>query len=334
MGDVVRIGVLGCGRIGRMHAELLANRVPGASLATVFDVVAGSAADVAARHGVPVAASVGDVMESDVDAVAICTTTDTHAELITLAAAAGKPTFCEKPISLDLATVDAAIAATDEAGTLLQIGFNRRFDAANRAVQQAAASGELGNLWVVKLTSRDNPCPPIAFLERSGGLFLDMTIHDFDMARYITGSEVVEVYATGAVLGDPAIAEIGDIDTAALTLRHESGCLTMIDNSRHAGYGYDQRVEAFGSEGIASSENPMVHTTVRRTRTGSIGPSTFGSFIDRYAGSFVRQWEAFVHAVTTGGPSPASGRDARAPLVIGLAANESLRTGAPVSLVG
>ena len=334
MGDVVRIGVLGCGRIGRMHAELLANRVSGASLATVFDVVAGSAAEVAARHGVPVAASVEDVLNGDVDAVAICTSTDTHAELITLAAAAGKPTFCEKPISIDLATVDAAIAAVDDACSLLQIGFNRRFDAANHAVQQAAASGELGDLWVVKITSRDNPCPPIAFLERSGGLFLDMTIHDFDMARYVTGSEVVEVFATGAALGDPAIAEIGDIDTAALTLRHESGCLTMIDNSRHAGYGYDQRVEAFGSKGIAMSENPVVPMAIRRDGQGFSGPLMFDTFIDRYAGGFVRQWEAFVNAVATGGESPVSGRDARAPIVIGLAANESLRTGSPVAVIG
>ena len=334
MGDVIRVGVLGCGRIGRMHAELLANRVPGASLATVFDVVAGSAAEVAARHGSAAAGSAEEVLESDVDAVAICTTTDTHAELITLAAAAGKPTFCEKPISLDLATVDAAVAAVDAAGTLLQIGFNRRFDAAHHAVQQAAASGELGDLWIVKITSRDSPCPPIAFLERSGGLFLDMTIHDFDMARYVTGSEVVEVYAAGAVLGDPAIAEIGDIDTAALTLRHASGCLTMIDNSRHAGYGYDQRVEAFGSHGIATSENPVVHSTVRRDRGGFRGPVMFDSFIERYDASFVGQWKAFVNAVATGGVSPVSGRDARAPLVIGIAANESLRTGVPVAVGG
>jgi myo-inositol 2-dehydrogenase/D-chiro-inositol 1-dehydrogenase len=317
-----------------MHAELLANRVPGASLAMVFDVVADSACAVAARHGVPIASSVDDVITGDVDAVAICTSTDSHADLIIQAAAAGKPTFCEKPISLDLATVDTAIAAADEAGTLLQIGFNRRFDPAHRSVQRAAASGELGDLWVVKITTRDSPCPPIAFLARSGGMFLDMTIHDFDMARYVTGSEVVEVFATGAVLGDPAIAEIGDVDTAALVLKHASGCITMIDNSRHSVYGLDQRLEAFGSEGVASSENPVVHSAVRRDRNGSSGPAIFASFIERFEASFVLQWEAFVDAVATGGPSPASGRDARAPLVIGLAANESLRTGAPVAVTG
>jgi myo-inositol 2-dehydrogenase/D-chiro-inositol 1-dehydrogenase len=331
MSDTIRVGVLGCGRIGRMHAELLAGRVPGASLATVFDVVPGAAAEVAARHGVPLARSVEEVIEGDVDAVAICTTTDTHAGLIMHAASAGKPTFCEKPISLDLATVDAAIGAVDAAGTLLQIGFNRRFDAANRAVQQAAAGGELGDVWMVRITSRDNPCPPISFLEHSGGLFLDMTIHDFDMARFVAGSEVVEVYAAGAVLGDAAIAEIGDIDTAALTLRHASGCLTMIDNSRHARYGYDQRVEAFGSRGMATSENPVLHSALVRQATGFRGPPMFESFHDRYAASFAGEWTAFVDAVVTGGASPASGHDAKAALVIGLAANESLRTARPVA---
>lgn len=334
MSEIVRIGVLGCGRIGRMHAELIANRVPGAALAMVFDVVPDMAAEVAMRHGVPVAESAEAVLASDVDAVAICTSTDTHADLIIAAATAGKPTFCEKPISLDVATVDAAIAAVDEAGTLLQIGFNRRFDAAHQSVRRAAAAGELGDLWIVKITSRDTACPPVAYLERSGGMFLDMTIHDFDMARYITGSEVAEVHATGAVLGDPAIGDVGDIDTSVVTMRHDSGCLTIIDNSRHAGYGYDQRLEAFGSKGIAMSENPVIHSAIRRDRHGFSGPLMFDSFIDRYDDSFVRQWEAFVKAVVTGGKSPASGRDARAPLVIGIAANESLRTGAPVPVAG
>jgi myo-inositol 2-dehydrogenase/D-chiro-inositol 1-dehydrogenase len=328
----VRIGVLGCGRIGRMHAELISNRVAGAALGLVFDVVADAAADVAARHGVPVAGSVDDVLSADLDAIAICTSTDTHADLIIRAAEAGMPTFCEKPISLDLPTVDAALAVVDRAGTLLQIGFNRRYDAAHRSVRDASASGELGDLFVVKITSRDTECPPVAYLERSGGMFLDMTIHDFDMARFVTGSEVVEVFATGAVLGDPAVGEVGDIDTAALTLRHASGCLTLIDNSRHAGYGYDQRVEAFGSQGIATSENPAIHSAVLRDRTGFRGPVMYGSFIDRYDKSFVTQWDAFVDAVVTGGQSPASGADARAPLVIGLAANESLAKRVPVAI--
>jgi len=328
----LRVGLLGCGRIGRMHAELLANRIPGAALAAVYDVSAEAVADVAGRHGVPVAGSIDEMLAGDLDAVAICTSTDTHANLITRCAEAGMPTFCEKPVSLDLPTVDAAVATVLRTGTFLQIGFNRRFDAANRAVRDAARSGELGELFVVKITSRDRVCPPIAYLERSGGMFLDMTIHDFDMARFVTGSEVTEVYAAGAVLGDPAIGTIGDVDTTAVVLRHESGCLTTIDNSRHAGYGYDQRLEAFGSQAIVQSENPVLHAAITRDATGYRGPEMYDSFIDRYADSFVHQWDAFVEAVTIGGPSPASGADARATLRIGLAANESMATGRPVAL--
>ena len=332
MTDTVRIAVLGCGRIGRMHADLVANRVAGAALHSVFDVAPAAAAEVAARFGVPAMATVDDVLASDADAVAICTTTGTHAELIIKAAQSGKATFCEKPISLDLATVDEAVAAVDAAGTLLQIGFNRRFDPGHQAVQLAAASGELGDLWTVKITSRDNYPPSIEYLASSGGMFLDMTIHDFDLARFVVGSEVVELYAAGAVLVDPKVAEVGDVDTAIVTMRHASGCFTIIDNSRAAGYGYDQRLEAFGSKGIALSENPVQHATVIRTGAGFRGAPMYESFPDRYDLAFQREWEAFVDAVVTGGESPASGRDARAPLVIGLAANESLRTGIPVAV--
>lgn len=328
----VRVGLLGCGRIGRMHAELLANRIPGAALAGVYDVSAEAVAEVSGRHDVTVAGSIDEMLASDIGAVAICTSTDTHADLIIRCAEAGVPTFCEKPVSLDLPTVDAAVAAVERTGTFLQVGFNRRFDAANRAVRDAARSGELGELFVVKITSRDRACPPIAYLERSGGMFLDMTIHDFDMARFVTGSEVTEVYAAGAVLGDPSIGAIGDVDTTAVVLRHESGCLTTIDNSRHARYGYDQRLEAFGSRAIAQSENAVVHSAIIRDATGYRGPEMYGSFIDRYADSFVRQWAAFVEAVTTGGPSPASGADAMATLRIGLAANESMATARSVAL--
>jgi myo-inositol 2-dehydrogenase/D-chiro-inositol 1-dehydrogenase len=317
-----------------MHAELIANRVPGAALHSVFDIAPAAAAEVAARFGVPALTSADDVLASDADAVAICTTTGTHAELIIASARAGKATFCEKPISLDLATVDEAIAAVDAAGTLLQVGFNRRFDPGHQAVQRAAASGELGDLWTVKITSRDNYPPTIEYLASSGGMFLDMTIHDFDLARYVVGSEVVEVYAAGAALVDPKIGEVGDVDTSVVTMRHRSGCFTIIDNSRAAGYGYDQRLEAFGSKGIALSENPVQHATVIRTGTGHRGAAMYESFPDRYELAFQRQWEAFVNAVVTGGESPASGREARAPLVIGLAANESLRTRAAVSLAG
>ncbi len=330
----VRIGLLGCGRIGRMHAELLSSRVAEAELTLVCDVVPEAAKKLGNHLGVNVAPSIDDVFSGGaVDAVAICTTTDTHAELITGAATAGLPAFCEKPISLDLDTVDETLAVVDDAGTLLQIGFNRRFDPAHQAVRDAVAGGAIGDVHVVKITSRDRECPPISYLERSGGMFLDMTIHDFDLARFVTGSDIVEVNAAvGAVLVDPAVGEVGDIDTAVVVLTHRSGCITIIDNSRQAVYGYDQRLEMFGSAGMATSENPPMHTAVVGGADGFHAAPLYRSFIDRYELSFIRQWESFVDNVRSGTPPAVSGHDGRVPLVAGLAAIESLETGRPVRL--
>lgn len=329
---MLKIAVLGCGRIGRMHAEMLARRVPHATLGPVFDLDSGAAADIAGRHGVDAASSVEHLLGSGVDAVAICTSTDTHADLIEAAAAAGLATFCEKPISLDLAAVDRALAAVDRAGTYLQIAFNRRFDPSHQAVRDAVAAGEIGELELLRITSRDPAPPPIEYLAGSGGLFCDMMIHDFDMARYVAGSDVVELHATGAVRVDPAIAEVGDIDTAVVVMRHASGCITTIDNSRRAVYGYDQRVEAFGSAGVVASDNPPVNATWRRDATGFSAAPIGEFFLERYEQAYLRQWAAFVAAVASGSPSPVSGADGRAPLVMAVAANESLRTGRPVAL--
>jgi myo-inositol 2-dehydrogenase / D-chiro-inositol 1-dehydrogenase len=328
----LRIGLLGCGRIGQMHADLLTSRVDGAEIAKVYDAVPEVAGRLAYLHGFEVAPTLEDAV-TGIDAVAICTSTDTHAELIRFAAEAGLATFCEKPISLDLATVDATLAAVDKAGTYLQVGFNRRFDPAHEAVRAAVADGSLGTLCLVKITSRDRLPPPVAYLARSGGMFLDMTIHDFDMARFISGSDIVEVHAAvGAALVDPAIGEIGDVDTSVVVLRHASGCLSVIDNSRQAVYGYDQRVEALGTAGMAASDNPPRHSAViadDRSIGGAVLPD---SFIDRYETSFVRQWQSFVGNVRTGAPPAVGGHDARVPLVAGLAAIESMATGRPVTL--
>jgi len=190
----------------------------------------------------------------------------------------------------------------------------------------------VGEPQLVRISSRDPAPPPIEYVRGSGGIFLDMTVHDFDMARYVTGSEVVEVFARGAVRIDPAFADAGDVDTALVTLVHESGCLTAIDNSRQAVYGYDQRVEVFGSRGVATSDNPLAHTAVVRTAGGASAAALPYFFLERYIPSYVREWEAFVQAVRTGGPTPVSGADARAPLVIGLAAWRSLTDGRPVKL--
>jgi myo-inositol 2-dehydrogenase/D-chiro-inositol 1-dehydrogenase len=327
----LRVGILGVGRIGRMHAELIAHQVDGLDLAIVHDVNGAAAAEVGGRLGVAHTTDADAVFGSDdVDAVAICSSTDTHVALLIEAARCGKAIFCEKPISLDLGHVDEALAIVREAGVPIQVGFNRRFDPAHKSVRDAVAGGELGDLHLVRITSRDPAPPPIEYIKVSGGIFLDMMIHDFDMARYVTGSEVVEVYAQGAVRVDPAIGEAGDVDTAAVMLRHADGCITTIDNSRQAVYGYDQRVEAFGSGGVAASDNPLAHTGVRRTSAGTWEPLLPFFFLDRYIPSYVAQWVAFRDYVDGGGQSPVSADDGRAPLVIGLAAWRSLREHRPV----
>ncbi|MDX6726716.1 MAG: myo-inositol 2-dehydrogenase / D-chiro-inositol 1-dehydrogenase [Baekduia sp.] len=329
----LRVGVIGVGRIGRMHAELLARQVPGAAVGAVFDAHGPLARDVADTLRVPATDTVEELLASpDVDAVAICSSTDTHADLLVAAAQAGKAIFCEKPVSLDLAEVTRALAAVDAAGVPFQIGFNRRFDPAHASVAAAVADGSIGAPHLVRISSRDPAPPPLAYVKVSGGIFLDMTIHDFDMARFVTGSEVVEVYARGAARIDPAVADAGDVDTALITLVHESGCLTAIDNSRRAVYGYDQRVEVFGAGGMAASENPLAHTGVVRTAEGTRSPTLPYFFLDRYVPSYVREWEAFVAAVAAGTPPPVTTHDARAPLVIGLAAWRSLREGRPVRI--
>jgi myo-inositol 2-dehydrogenase / D-chiro-inositol 1-dehydrogenase len=328
----VRIGVIGVGRIGRLHAELLAHEVSGAAVGAVYDSHEPLARDVAAELGVPAASSVQDLLEGDVDAVAICSTADTHADLLIAVAQAGKAVFCEKPVSLELSEVDRALAAVESAGIPFQIGFNRRFDPAHESVRDAVASGAVGEPHLVRISSRDPAPPSLEYVKTSGGLFLDMMIHDFDMARYVTGREVIEVFARGAVRVEPSLEQAGDVDTALVTLVHEHGCLTAIDNSRRAAYGYDQRVEVFGSDGMAASENPLAHTGVVMTAEGVTRPALPHFFLERYVPSYLREWQAFVGAVQAGATPPVSANDARAPLVIGLAAWRSLRERRPVGI--
>ena len=332
MSETVRIGLLGCGRIGSMHAELLSGRVPGATLTAVYDVFDGAAASVVEAFGARHASSAAEVIEADdVDAVVICSSTDTHVDLLVDVAAAGKPAFVEKPLSLDLAEVDRGIAAATDAGIAVQIGFNRRFDAAHRHVRDRVVAGDIGDVHLVRISSRDPDPPPISYIEVSGGIFCDMTIHDFDMARFVTGSDAVEVYATGGVRVDPAIGEAGDLDTVVVVVTHASGAITAIDNSRRAVYGYDQRVEAFGSGGMASSDNPTAATASYWGPQGSHGPPLPYFFIERYTPSYLAEWDAFV-AMVHGAPSPVTLSDGRAPLVMGLAAWTSVREGRPVAI--
>jgi myo-inositol 2-dehydrogenase/D-chiro-inositol 1-dehydrogenase len=328
----VRIGVAGVGRIGSMHAGIIARQTPGAVLAGVADAHAETAARVAAELQV-LAMSVDELIASpDVDAVAICTSTDTHVDLIVQAAQAGKAIFAEKPISLDLGEVDRALDAVNGAGVQLMIGFNRRFDPGHQFVHDQVADGVVGDVHLARITSRDPSPPPIEYIKVSGGIFVDMTIHDFDMARYVVGSPVVEVFAKGMVRIDPAIGEAGDVDTAVVVLTHANGAITTIDNSRQAVYGYDQRVEVFGAGGMVVSENPRGHAGFVATNTQIAGANLPYFFLERYTESYIREWAAFVDYVANGGPSPVSGSDGRAPVVIGLAAWQSIREGRPVAI--
>ena len=334
MASRLRIGVAGVGRIGRMHAGIIARQTESASLIAVADAMPAASAAAAAEFGVE-ARTVDELLAStDIDAIAICTSTDTHVDLIVRAAEAGKAVFCEKPVSLDLAEVDRALAAVDAAGVPFMVGFNRRFDPSHRAVRDAVAAGSVGDVHIARITSRDPAPPPLEYIKVSGGIFIDMTIHDFDMARFVVGSPVVTVFATGAVRVDPAIGEAGDVDTAVLVLTHENGAITTIDNSRQAVYGYDQRVEVFGSAGMALSDNPRAHAGAVLTAGGESRASLPYFFLERYATSYVREWEAFASYALDGGPSPVSGLDGRAPVALGIAAWQSIREGRPVDVAG
>jgi myo-inositol 2-dehydrogenase/D-chiro-inositol 1-dehydrogenase len=327
-----RIGVIGCGRIGRMHAGLLAGEVPGYDVVAVADAVPAAAEHVSAAIGAPVMSIEALLASEDIDTVAVFTSTDTHVDLVIAAAAAGKAIFCEKPVSLDLEQVDRALAAVEAAEVPFMIGFNRRFDPGHQSVRDAVADGTVGDLHLLRITSRDPAPPPPEYVAVSGGIFLDMVIHDFDMANYVVGSPVVEVFARGTVRVDPRIGEAGDVDTAVTVLTHEDGTLTTIDNSREAVYGFDQRVEAFGSAGMAVSDNPKAHAGWSIGREATTAQPLPWFFLDRYLESYRREWAAFHTYLTEGGPSPVGTADARACTTVALAAGVSLREGRPVQV--
>jgi len=327
---MLTIGVIGVGRIGKMHAEIIERDIEGATLGAVADANAGLANLIARDLQVP-ALSVTDLINSpEIQAVAICSSTDTHVELIEAVAKAGKAIFCEKPISLNLVEVDRAIAAINENQVPFMVGFNRRFDPAHSSVHNAVATGVIGDVHLVRISSRDSAPPPVEYIEVSGGIFVDMMIHDFDMTGYLVNSPVVEVFAKGAVRIDPAIGEAGDIDTAMVMLTHANGTMTTIDNSRQAVYGYDQRVEVFGEKGMAASENPSTHSGMIRTSAGTSTPGLPFLFLDRYVDSYRLEWQAFLNYVEQGGESPVSAAAGRIPVVLAKAASQSLRTGLPV----
>ena len=334
MSRKVNMGLIGAGRIGRLHAENLAMRIPEAHLVAVADINLEAARQVAAELGIAHAFQAPEAImeDDDIQAVVICSSTHTHAPLIQQAAAAGKHIFCEKPIDRDLAVIDRALAAVQRGGVKLQVGFNRRFDPNFRRVRELVASGELGEPHILRITSRDPAPPPMAYVQVSGGIFMDMTIHDFDMARYLMGSEVQEVYALGNVLVDPQIGEAGDIDTAIVTLRFANGALGTIDNSRQAVYGYDQRVEVFGSQGVAVAENKRANDVAYSNVHGTHAALPLYFFVERYTEAYIAELSAFAQSILQDTDPPVTGLDGRAPVVMAYAAQKSYLEGRPVPL--
>ena len=330
----LNIGLIGTGTIGRVHAENLAYRVPGAALAWVADVNPTAVREVAGRFQVPHATTdYHEVLaDPDVDAVVICSSTHTHARITGEAAEAGKHIFCEKPIDYSLPRIDETLRLVEKKGVKLQVGFNRRFDPNFARVRQAVASGEIGEPHLIHIVSRDPEPPTPEYVKTSGGIFMDMTIHDFDMARYLVGSEVVEIYAGGGVRIDPEIGKAGDLDTVLLLLKFADGTLGTIDNSEKAAYGYDQRVEVFGSQGAVQIGNNYPNAAVLSTARSIHRDRPLYFFIERYAESYIAEMRSFIDSVANDRPVLVTGEDARFPVVMGLAARKSYDENRPVRL--
>lgn len=331
---VLKAGLIGAGKIGRMHAEHLTTQIPSVELLMVADVQEENVRQCARRYGIPAATQDYQTLlnNPEIEAVVICSSSGTHAQIIEEAAQAGKHIFCEKPISLDLPSIDRALAAVEKAGVKLQLGFNRRFDASYRRVRQAIEQGETGRLQQLHIISRDPAPPPLEYISGSGGLFLDMTIHDFDIARYLTGSEVDELYAMAGVLVDPAIGEVGDVDTATILLHFDNGVIGTIENCRRAVYGYDQRVEVLGSGGSVRTENRYANSAIISDSNNVRSDLPLHFFVERYTQSYVSELEAFVEALLNNKPVSVTGHDGRMALVLGLAAKKSLLEHRPVQL--
>jgi len=326
---MLRVGLLGAGRIGKIHGGNVAAH-PQARLVAVADAMAPAAEALAAATGAAVAAIDAIVASPDIDAIVICTPTDMHADQIEAAAKAGKAVFCEKPVDLSSERIRACLATVRTAGTPLMIGFNRRFDPNFAALKRRLDAGEAGATEIVTVISRDPGPPPVDYVKRSGGLFRDMMIHDLDMARFLLGEEPVEVHAVGSSLVDPAIGAAGDVDTAAVMLKTASGKIAQISNSRRATYGYDQRIEVHGSKGLLRAGNVHETTVEIATAAGFRADPVQNFFLERYAAAYRAELDAFIGAVVGGtAPSP-SGEDGLRAQVLADAATESARKGTSV----
>ena len=332
---MISLGIIGAGRIGKVHAQSIMNHITSARLKTVADPFMNEETEASLR-----ALGVSDctkdykkiLSDPEIDAVLICSSTNTHADISLEAIAAGKHVFCEKPVSQDIAKIRQVMEALKGTKLKYQVGFNRRFDHNFEAVRMAVANGDIGDVHIVRITSRDPAPPPPEYAAVSGGMFLDMTIHDFDMVRYLTASDVVEVFANGAVLVDPLIGKAGDIDTAVISLKMANGALAVIDNSRKAAYGYDQRAEVFGSKGQASVSNDTSSSLILSSETGIHAEKPLYFFLERYMASFTKEVRMFIQAIEQDSAVPVDINDGLQPVLIAAAALRSLKERRPVLL--
>lgn len=333
MSKQLNIGVIGAGRIGRLHTENLLKH-PQVNVKAIADLQIDHARAWANGLAIPLLTQDAEQIISDpgIDAVFICTSTNTHIDMIERSAKAGKHIFCEKPISFDVRGTRLALQAASDSGVKFQLGFNRRFDPNFRRVREIVASGQIGDPHLIKITSRDPSPPPHDYIKVSGGLFMDMAIHDFDMARFLSGSEVDEVYVQGAVLVDPTIGELGDVDTAVIMLRFRNGAIGVIDNSRQAAYGYDQRVEVFGSLGQVNVQNDFPNSAEISTAGGVYRDKPKHFFLERYEAAYRLEIESFIKAIVNNEDVPVSGEDGYQAELLADAAKKSWLEKRPVSL--
>ena len=332
---MIKVGIIGAGRIGKVHITSISTRVKDAVIKTVADPFMNEQTAAWAKS-MGVQNAVKDYMEiindPEIGAVLICSSTDTHSPISVQAIKAGKHVFCEKPIDHDVKKIREVIAALEGTGLKYQVGFNRRFDHNFEAVQRAVAAGKVGKPEIIKITSRDPEPPGIDYVKVSGGMFLDMTIHDFDMVRFLAGCDATEVYVQGANLVDPAIGEAGDVDTAIITLKMENGALAVIDNCRRAAYGYDQRAEVFGSLGMVAASNDSGSTAVISNAGGVTGEKPLFFFLERYMDAYGKEVAAFIDAIVNDKPTPLGVQDGLKPVLMGLAAKKSCEEHRPVKI--
>jgi myo-inositol 2-dehydrogenase/D-chiro-inositol 1-dehydrogenase len=328
---MLRFGLLGAGRIGQLHAGNIVASAD-ASLVAIADVNAEAASKLAATTGAEVRDADAIIKAGDIDALLIGSSTDTHADYIEAGARAGKAVFCEKPVDLDAKRVESCLKVVEKAGIPLMIGFNRRFDPNFSALQKRVSEGAVGKVEIVTVISRDPGPPPVSYIERSGGLYRDMMIHDFDIARFMLSEEPVEVFAYGSSLVDPAIGKAGDVDTALVVMKTATGKLAQISNSRRAAYGYDQRIEVHGSNGLARADNIHETTVEIAGKNGFRGDPVLHFFLERYMEAYRRELAAFIDAVANGRPPSPSGRDGLAAQRLADAATESRKTGKAVAI--